>query len=418
MFKPQTMIPCSIRRSLAGLAFSGLVLVTAFTAGDAIAQDNAAKAVPAADVFSKIMDDLNQIKEVAFSKPFLEFADTAAECCGSCSKDESDTAIHSTVCPHLAHPGSCPLAYSHHVRSSDVIPPVPNIEDYATPDDEDTFIDEDMINKLQDDKVSMEQGIENYCGQMAKLLSDTLRSPSLNPDQKTAAIESAMQLAVVNAQIAAEAKIAQMKAAHQSELAVMRGRLLQYSYIESNQQKLYQWLSPIYSNVNRNFQQIQKMAENSAQLNRGFSNLQSQLAGQRWDRTTTAGTTDRTNQLIVTRRGEPVADPASNDLMMAQRTAAETSAAHAPSAKPLHRQASFPTARHAPQNEPISLMDFQVLEQRLQNAERLIDRLSSRLQQATPSSSAIATDPSVSNPTHRRVSYDRLTPIAPLNRQR
>lgn len=415
MFKAQTLIPSSVRRSLAGLAFSSLVLVAALSADDAIAQDNAAKAVPAADVFSKIMEDLNQIKEVAFSKPFLEFADTAAECCGSCSMDESDTAIHSTVCPHLAHPGSCPLAYSHDVRSSDVIPPVPNIEDYATPDDEETFVDEDMINKLQDDKVSMEQGIGNYCGQMAKLLSDTLQSPSLNSDQKTAAIESAMQLAVVNAQIAAEAKIAQMKAAHESELAVMRGRLLQYSYIESNQHKLYQWLSPIYSNVNRNFQQIQKMAENSAQLNRGVSNLQSQLANQRWNRTNTVGATEGTNQLIVTRRSEPVAQPVAQPASTDRVPAAHVSVARVPASTPASRRASYSIAGHAPQNEPISLMDFQILEQRLQNAERLIDRLTSRLEPADQSS-VIANDRPA--PTHRRVSYDGLTPIKPLNPQR
>ena len=252
---------------------------------------------PTKDIFAQVMQDLEDIKEIAFSDSFFESetnatsAENEPPCCKGCCHGSAGCKSGVAVCPHLAHPDSHPLACSYEVRNTDVIPRVPNVEDYATPD---VFDDEDLINTLQPQQVTLEKGIDKYCHQMAKLLSDTLSSDTLEASQKTAAIQSAMELAVINAQIAAEAKIAQLKAAHESEIAILRGRLLQYSYIESNQQKLYQWLSPIYSNVNRNFQQIEKMAESSGQLKSCLNIIQSQLN----EHPSTAGK----NQLIVTRR--------------------------------------------------------------------------------------------------------------------
>jgi len=385
---------------------AALLLGLTFSSPSAVAEDMGVNLSSSPDVFAKVMSDLEQIKETAFTQPFLEGSEDnsfmdASETCGCQHCDRT-----AKICVHLAHPKTAmqppvevssssqtpePLACSHDVRSTDVIPPVPNIEDYATPDE---FVDEDMINKLQSDEFTMRDGIEDYCDQMAKLLSDTLSSDSLKGSQKTAAIKSAMKLAVVNAQIAAEAKIAQIKAGHESELAIMRGRLMQYSYIESNQQKLFQWLSPIYSNVNRNFQQIDKMAESSTQLKRCLDIIQTQLKEEQM--------ANGKNQLIVTKR-----DQLANRPMTARSTVQKVS-----------NQFVREEAREV-SDDRITSVDFQILELRLQKAERLIAALTSYASESEildPVSEYSKSQKTV--PTHRSVSYDRLMPIAPLQPRR
>ena len=383
-----------------------LLLSVNFGSSSAVAQDIG---MYSPDVFSKVISDLDQIKETAFTQPFLEvaqenpFKTVQDSCeCQHCDRDAK-------VCTHLAHPAtatkptthlsasklpvtadsSSPLACSHEVRCTDVIPPVPNIEDYATPDE---FVDEDMINKLQSDEFNMDEGVDNYCDQMAKLLSDTLSADGLSETQKIIAIKSAMKLAVVNAQIAAEAKIVQVKSAHDSEMAIMRGRLLQYSYIESNQQKLYQWLSPIYSNVNRNFQQIARMGENSSQLKRCLDIIQSQLNEDQ--------TANGENQLIVTKNPQQANRP----------TTVKSSVQRVPN-QFVRRETE------AVSDDQITTADFQILERRLQKAESLIEVLTSY---ATDSQSHVDdySNERKGRPMHQRVSYDRLMPIAPLQPRR
>ena len=362
------------------------------------------------DVFSKVMSDLEQIKEMAFGDSFFtsdESSDDPSQCCGCNHCDRT-----AKVCTHLAHPESTgdvviecgsydaanPLACSNKVRSTDVIPPVPNIEDYATPDE---FVDEDMINKLQSDEVTMKDGIKNYCQRMASLLSDTLSSDTLDRSQKTAAIQSAMELAVINAQIAAEAKIAQVKATYETELAVMRSRLNQFSFIESNQHKLYQWLSPIYKNVERNFQQMERINEGSTELRRSLGMIQTQLQQEQ--------TAKGKNQLIVTKREEVNTSPSASQISL----------------KRIPNQFIRPTGAEVDERS-VSEIDFQILELRLQQAERLIGELTVH---ATHSQTTFDnrsqknldtqfTQPATDAPTHRRASYDRLTPITSLQPRR
>ena len=362
------------------------------------------------DVFSKVMSDLEQIKEMAFADPFFESAETSEDpnqCSGCQHCDQT-----AKVCIHLAHPevlddafAECssndeanPLACSHNVRDSDVIPPVPNIEDYATPDE---FVDEDMINKLQPDEATMASGIDNYCDRMANLLSDTLSSETLDRSQKAAAIKSAMELAVINAQIAAEARIAQVKATYESELAIMRSRLHQYSFIESNQHKLYQWLSPIYKNVERNFQRMEQLSDGSTDLKRSLSMIQTQLQEEQKAK--------GKNQLIVTKRETANASPLASRVSL-QRIPNQF----------------IPSSNDEGDKEVISTMDFQILELRLRQAERLIAQLSDCSEQSHATvdtksyqnSATQYTEPETAGPTHRRASYDRLTPIAPLQPRR
>ena len=393
------------------LAVATLLLSVNISSPSAVAEDLANASHLSPDIFSKVMSDLDTIKETAFADPFLDAAaqDNSQK---TVSNDCQDCDRGAKVCPHLAHPqtqtnltkpttplaaaklsvtadSKNPLACSYEVRCTDVIPPVPNIEDYATPD---AFVDEDMIDKLQLDTFTMNVGFDNYCDQMAKLLSDTLSSDSLSQPQKTAAIKSAMRLAVINAQIAAEAKIAQVKAAHESELAIMRGRLLQYSYIESNQQKLYQWLSPIYSNVNRNFQQIAKMDESTTQLKRCLDIIQSQL--------NTGQTASRKNQLIVTKRGQHSSRPMT----------VKSSVQRVPNQFVQGDMEEIGS-------DQITTADFQILERRLQNAESFIQALTSYRaeSQSRPQEYPQGQE---ANALHQRVSYDRLTPIAPLQPRR
>ena len=379
-----------------------LLLSVNFGSPSAVAEDLRTMSHISPDALSRVMSDLDQIKEMAFAESVRDDGendrssnqfDQASQTCKDQCCDQT-----TKVCPHLAHPSkasdsSDPLAYSNHVRGTDVIPRVPNIEDYATPDE---FVDEDMIHKLEADQFSMKDGIEDYCDQMSKLLSDTLSSDSLSDHEKTAAIKSAMKLAVINAQIAAEAKILQIQASHESELAIMRGRLLQYSYIESNQRKLFQWLSPIYSNVNRNFQQIEKMTESSAQLKRCLDIIQTQLA----DEQTAKGK----NQLIVTKRHQATDRPTT--------------------VKSKVQKISNQFVQNEPNGtneEQITPVDFQILELRLQKAERLIAALTSYAAGSDVQPQEIGTDYSNTqntSPTHRRVSYDRLMPITPLQPRR
>ena len=398
-------------RKLARVLVAAVFLSLSFGPLAAIAEDGPETTSHCSpDIFSKVMSDLEQIKEMAFADSFLTSVETSedpSQCCGCQHCDRT-----AKVCTHLAHPellkgaiARCssneeinPLACSHNVRGTDVIPPVPNIEDYATPDE---FVDKDMINKLQGDEVTMETGIENYCDHMANLLSDTLSSDTLDRSQKTAAIKSAMELAVINAQIAAEAKIAQVKATYESELAVMRSRLNQFSFIESNQHKLYQWLSPIYKNVDRNFQQMEKITEGSTELRRSLGMIQTQLQEER--------TANGKNQLIVTKRESTNTTPVTSKMSL----------------KRIPNQFIRSSESEVDENS-ISAIDFQILELRLQQAERLISELTdctadSRTaldDRSSQNSATQYTEPATAAPTHRRASYDRLTPIAPLQPRR
>ena len=392
-----------LARVSARILVATLLLSVNFSSPSAVAEDLGTESHFSQDVFSKVMSDLETIKETAFPEPFLEAVHENPFKSVQDTHERNYCDRDAKVCTYLAHPAtdtkpntqlsasklpvtadsSNPLACSYEVRCTDVIPPVPNIEDYATPDE---FVDEDMINKLQSDNFTMDEGFDNYCDQMAKLLSDTLSSDSLSDLQKTTAIKSAMKLAVINAQIAAEAKIVQIKAAHDSELATMRGRLLQYSYIESNQQKLYQWLSPIYSNVNRNFQQIAQMGDSSTQLKRCLDIIQSQLSADQ--------TANRKNQLIVTNR--PTTAKSTLQRVPNQFVRRETEEIS---------------------DDQITTADFQILERRLLKAENIIAALTSY---ATDAQSGSQEHPNgqKANSMHQRVSYDRLMPIAPLQPRR
>ena len=396
---------------MARVFVAALFLSVSFSPLAATAEDTAETLCCSQDVFSKVMSDLEQIKEMAFAESFFasdELSEDPSQCCGCQHCDRT-----AKVCTHLAHPESLnsmlsecdssdtanPLACSHEVRGTDVIPPVPNIEDYATPD---KFVDEDMINELQSDEVTMKTGIENYCERMANLLSDTLSSNTLDHSQKTAAIKSAMELAVINAQIASEAKIAQVKATYESELAVMRSRLNQYSFIESNQRKLYQWLSPIYKNVDRNFQRMENLAEGSTDLKRSLSMIQTQLQQDR--------NANGKNQLIVTKRENTKQSPVASDMSL----------------KRIPNQFIHSSETQVGKDN-ITTVDFQILELRLQQAERLISELTDRTADSSQaslgnrsyqSSATHYNEPASAAPTHRRASYDRLTPIAPLQPRR
>ena len=415
--------------SMASVLVAALFLSVSFSPQAATAEDlPKSSSCYSPDIFSQVMSDLEQIKEMAFADSFFaseESSEDSSPCCGCNHCDRT-----AKVCTHLAHPESStdslsltdslrlidslsstdllsecgshaatdPLACSHEVRGTDVIPPVPNIEDYATPDE---FVDEDMINKLQPDEVTMETGIEKYCDRMATLLSDTLSSDTLDRSQKTAAIKSAMELAVINAQIAAEAKIAQVKATYETELAVMRSRLNQYSFIESNQHKLYQWLSPIYKNVDRNFQQMEKITEGSTELRRSLGMIQTQLQQEQ--------TANGKNQLIVTKREEAKTSPPASRVSL----------------KRIPNQFIRSSETEVDENS-VSAIDFKILELRLQQTERLIGELTDQAahsqamldNRSQQNSATQYVEPTTAAPTHRRASYDRLTPIAPLQPRR
>ena len=247
----------------------------------------------------------------------------------------------------------------------------------------------------------MKIGIGNYCDRMANLLSDTLSSDTLDRSQKTAAIKSAIELAVINAQIASEAKIAQVKANYETELAVMRSRLNQFSFIESNQHKLYQWLSPIYKNVDRNFQQMEKINEGSTELRRSLGMIQTQLQEKR--------NANGKNQLIVTKRENTKTSPVASKISL-QRIPNQF----------------IPSSEAKVGEDRISTIDFQILELRLQQAERLISELTDRTSDSQTELDKLSyknsvteyIEPTNAAPTHRRASYDRLTPIAPLQPRR
>ncbi len=125
--------------------------------------------------------------------------------------------------------------------------------------------------------------VESYCLNMAKLLAASLTSESTNSqaqDQlatRQQAIESAMLMVAETAAAKAEAKIAKLEAAHQASIYRLQTQLNEMAAQSNAVGQLREWLGPIYTNQNRNYQQMQLVAANNATMNRTLSLLEKQI---------------------------------------------------------------------------------------------------------------------------------------------
>lgn len=111
---------------------------------------------------------------------------------------------------------------------------------------------------------------------MAGLLAVTLQNqPDI--DAKRKAIEAAMLMVSETAQANAEAQIAKLEATHQQEMARLQMKVHQLSVETTSVNQLQEWLGPIYTNQNRNYQQMKLVSVNNAAINRTLALLEKQI---------------------------------------------------------------------------------------------------------------------------------------------
>lgn len=107
---------------------------------------------------------------------------------------------------------------------------------------------------------------DQYCKQMAALLTVTLNSGQSNPGVQQRAIEAAMKMVAENTQSQAETRIAQLEFKHERSLAQYRQQIAQLTMENQAVEQYKSWLNPIYANQNRNSQQIKQLTVSNASM--------------------------------------------------------------------------------------------------------------------------------------------------------
>ena len=125
--------------------------------------------------------------------------------------------------------------------------------------------------------------IQKYCRQMAALLAVSLRTSSASEDGDRSvelqqkAIEAAMLMVAETAEANSHVKIAELEATHQETVSSLQVQINQLSAGATSVSQLREWLGPIYTNQNRNYQQMQLVSANNATMNRTLSLLEKQI---------------------------------------------------------------------------------------------------------------------------------------------
>lgn len=134
---------------------------------------------------------------------------------------------------------------------------------------------------------------ETFCNQVAQLLANTLENSETTPEAKKRAIESAMKMVADNATAVSEAKL---KDAHKREIKNLQFQLDQASDQAASIEQIKSWLRPIYSNQNRNFEQMKLM--NATQLSMNQSLRFGQFSRPAVTTLYPSATTRKTNEAI------------------------------------------------------------------------------------------------------------------------
>lgn len=166
----------------------------------------------------------------------------------------------------------------------------------ATPRVASTIIENDCASLLATETATPATATEKYCRQMARLLSMSLTASDQKEsarivDARQQAIEAAMLLVAENCNTQAELKMAELKSAHQIELAELRKQLAaQQSNVlavgksavvneaeERRMAQLQQWMSAWSANQFQSDQRLGQMAEHQHALSRRLDWLMAQF---------------------------------------------------------------------------------------------------------------------------------------------
>jgi hypothetical protein len=115
------------------------------------------------------------------------------------------------------------------------------------------------------------------CDHLAGVLAEQLTANKMDRASAEKLIGSVMRLIARNAELAGKARIAQIEAAKEQEMAALRAEVVRLSAQAGFVADLQQWLGPLYSNQNRSLQQMQLLASGSSALHRTLSLLEAHL---------------------------------------------------------------------------------------------------------------------------------------------
>lgn len=108
---------------------------------------------------------------------------------------------------------------------------------------------------------------EDFCEQISQLLATTLDGTQASFEAKSEAIETAMQMVAEKTRANAELEFSEIKKAHQNQIDQLQEQLLELKNQGESLDLVLSWLRPIYANQNRNYQQLQQLAQSKTQPN-------------------------------------------------------------------------------------------------------------------------------------------------------
>jgi hypothetical protein len=112
---------------------------------------------------------------------------------------------------------------------------------------------------------------------MARLLSAAIQDGEQTQDAQRKVIEAALMMIAETSEAKAQAKIAWLEANHQKQLTNLKCQMEKSSPATSSFSQLREWLSPIYTNQNRNFHQMKSIAANGENLSRTVGLLERKI---------------------------------------------------------------------------------------------------------------------------------------------
>ncbi len=112
------------------------------------------------------------------------------------------------------------------------------------------------------------ENMKGHCQLKARLLSAAIQDGEQTQDAQRKVIEAALMMIAETSEAKAQAKIAWLEANHQKQLTNLKRQMEKSSPATSSFNQIREWLSPIYTNQNRNFHQMKTIAANGESLSR------------------------------------------------------------------------------------------------------------------------------------------------------
>lgn len=121
------------------------------------------------------------------------------------------------------------------------------------------------------------ENMKGHCQLMARLLSAAIQEGEQTPEAQRKTIEAALMMIAETSEAKAQARIAWLEANHQKQLTSLKRQMERSSPATSSFSQLREWLSPIYTNQNRNFHQMKTIAANGKSLSRTVGLLERKI---------------------------------------------------------------------------------------------------------------------------------------------